>query len=230
MRLRAEFWREGQELPLPTFLDEEKDPSKAQPQLSRTLISKKVGGRGIQFTRRARPSVSEVGENHHNSKPLRDCKECGKHPQKRHRYDQSLEHTRHTSHPKQTRLIEIGSFAKWIHGVTPDPSLKIPQFVLYSSQSRPLEHVYYYKSAMRLVTNDEAILRKAFSSTLADKALTWFTSLKRGTTDSWHTLEKLFLDKFNTSIPKTRGDLANIKQMEDESLLSYLDDSRKLTM
>lgn len=47
--------------------------------------------------------------------------------------------------------------------------------------------------------------------------------------DSWHALERLFLDKFSTSgtITKTRGDLANIKQKEDESLLSYLERFKK---
>lgn len=48
--------------------------------------------------------------------------------------------------------------------------------------------------------------------------------LKPGTIDSWRDLEKPFLDKFSTArkIPKTRRDLANIKQREDETLLAYL--------
>lgn len=64
---------------------------------------------------------------------------------------------------------------------------------------------------------------------MSDKALTWFTSLIPETIDSWLALEKLFLDKFNTvgTISKTRGDLVNIKQREDESLLSYLDRFKK---
>lgn len=70
---------------------------------------------------------------------------------------------------------------------------------------------------------------KAFPNTLSDEALTRFTSLKSGTIDSWHTLEKMFLDKFNTTetIPKTRGDMANIKQRDDESLLSFLEQFKK---
>lgn len=83
---------------------------------------------------------------------------------------------------------------------------------------------------MGIVTNDEAVLCKTFSCTLSDKALTWFTSLKSSTIDSWHTLEKIYLDKFNTAgtIPKTRGDLANIKQRDDKSLLSFLERSKKM--
>lgn len=78
---------------------------------------------------------------------------------------------------------------------------------------------------MGLVTNDEAVLCKVFSITLFDKALTWFASLKLGTINSWRDLEKSFLDKFSTArkIPKTRGDLANIKQREDKTLLVYLE-------
>lgn len=89
--------------------------------------------------------------------------------------------------------------------------------------STPWEHICRYKSTMGLVTNDETTLCKAFPSTLSDKTLTWFTSLMPGTIDSWIALEKLLLNKFSTArtILKTRGDLANIKQKEDELLLSY---------
>lgn len=192
MRLCVEFLKEGQELPPPTFFEEDKDPSKAQPQWSRTLISMKIGGRGMQSSRRVCPSINEVGESHHASKPMQNREEPNKLSMKRHRYERSPEHTRWTSHLKKTRSIKIGSFAKWIHGVALDPSLKILQFILYFGQSWPLEHICLYKSTMELVTNDEDILCKAFPSTLEDKALTWFTSLKLGTTDSWYTLEKCF--------------------------------------
>lgn len=114
---------------------------------------------------------------------------------------------------------------RWIQGVALDPTLKISQFVLYSGQSWPLDHICQYNSIMGLETKDEAILCKAFPSTLSHKVLTLFTSLKLGAIDSWSALEKLFLDKFSTAstIPRTRGDLANIKQRDDESLLSYQD-------
>lgn len=116
----------------------------------------------------------------------------------------------------------MGPFTRWNQGVAPDPSLKIPQFVHYSRQTRPLEHICLYKSAIGLVTNDKAILCKTFPSTLSDKALTWFTTLKISTIDSWHVLENIFLDKFSTvgTIPKTCGDLDNIKVWKDESLMS----------
>lgn len=101
-------------------------------------------------------------------------REQGRHDrlqQKRHRYERSQEQTRHT-HTKKNRSIDIGPFAKWIHNVALDLSLKIPQFVLYFRQSSPLEHICGYKSAISLVNYDEAILCKACPSTLLDKALT----------------------------------------------------------
>lgn len=96
--------------------------------------------------------------------------------------------------------------------------------IMYNRQSRPLENICRYKSVMGLVTNNEAILYKVFLSIFFDKALTWFTSLKPRTINGWSTLEKQFLDKFSTigDHSKTRGGLANIKQREGESLLSYL--------
>lgn len=83
---------------------------------------------------------------------------------------------------------------------------------------------------MSLVSSDEAILCKAFPNTLTEKALTWFTSLKADNIDSWYTLEKKFLDKFSTTgeLPKTRGDLKNVKQKDDEPLLDYLERFKKI--
>lgn len=89
MRLCVEFLKEGQELPPPTFFEEDKDPSKAQPQWSRTLISMKIGGRGMQSSRRVCPSINEVGESHHASKPMQNREEPNKLSMKRHRYERS---------------------------------------------------------------------------------------------------------------------------------------------
>lgn len=148
-------------------------------------------------SRKTRRSISEVGESQPSTKPSRERGCPNRLRSKRNRYERSPEHTRR-NHSKKNHSVEIGSFAKWIHSVVLDPSLKFPQFVLYSGQSHPLEHVYCYKFAMSLVTNDEVILCKAFPNTLSNKAFTWFTLLKPRSIDSWHTLEKLFMDKFST--------------------------------
>lgn len=82
---------------------------------------------------------------------------------------------------------------------------------------------------MGLLTNDEAILCKAFPNTLFDETRTWFTLLTPGSIESSHTLKKLFLDKFSTTgtISKIMGDLTNIIQREGESLLSFLERFKK---
>lgn len=78
---------------------------------------------------------------------------------------------------------------------------------------------------MGLATTDEAMLCKVFPSTLSEKALTQLTSLKANNIDSCHSFEKIFLDKFSTidEIPKTRGNLTNVKQQDNESLFDYLE-------
>lgn len=202
MRLRVEFHKAGTELPPPRFLD---DPSEQLLQRTQSAI-KNDKKRGTRTGGKHR--VREVGENHHSSKPILKHGAEERHPKR------SPEKRKNMPKSQRTRSIELGPFVKWIQNVSPDPSLKIPQFVLYSGLTRPLEHVCRYKSAMRLVTNDKVILCKAFPSTLSDKALTWFTSLRAGSIDSWYTSEKVFLNKFSTAgiIQKTRGDLANIKQ------------------
>lgn len=62
--------------------------------------------------------------------------------------------------------------------------LEASPICLVQWKNKPQEHICGYKSAMRLVSNDEAILCKDFSSTLTKKALTWFTSLKANSIDS----------------------------------------------
>lgn len=128
-------------------------------------------------------------------------------------------------HSKKNRSVNTCPFAKWIHSPTPDSLVKIPQFVLYNGHNWPQEHVCWLRSAMHLVTHDKAIMYKAFLNTLFDKVLTWFTSLKPGVINSWRILKKLFLDRFSTArtMLKTSGDLANIKQVDNETLLAYLD-------
>lgn len=112
------------------------------------------------------------------------------------------------------KAFKMGPFKKWIKDVLPDTNLKLLQFVLYNGRTKSQEHICRYKSVMRMVSSDEAILCKAFPSTLTEKALTWFTSLKANSIDSWYTLETKFLDKFNTTgeLLKIRGDLTNVKQ------------------
>lgn len=122
------------------------------------------------------------------------------------------------------KAFEMGPFLRWIREVLPDTNLKLPKFVLYTDKTKPQEHICIYKSTIGLVTTDDIVLCKDFSSTLSEKALTWFTSLKMNSIDSWNTLEKIFLDKFSTTeeILKSRGDLTNVKQGDDEPLLDYL--------
>lgn len=124
----------------------------------------------------------------------------------------------------------MGPFKKWIRYVLPNTNLKLPQFVLYNGRTKPHEHICRYKSAISLVSTDEVILCKAFPSTLIEKALTWFTSLKANSIDSWYTLVKKFLDKFSTAgeLPKMRGDMTNVKSRDDEPLLEYLEQFKKI--
>lgn len=224
MRLRTEFRELCQELPPPSFLVDDEpapQPSKDRPVQSMGAPSRQSESmQHVQTTRPARQNthaeraISEVGESRHSTKPGYTISEAKKTLPKRQRSYHSPESTQQIAPQKKTRSIELGPFVRWIQEVSPNSSLKLPHFILYSGHSRPLEHICRSKAAMGLVTNDEAILCKAFPSTLSEKALTWFTALEPNSIDSWTTLEKLFLDKFSTTgtLPKTRGDLANIKQ------------------
>lgn len=75
---------------------------------------------------------------------------------------------------------------------------------------------------MRLVTTDEALLCKAFLNTLSEKALTWFTSLKTNSIDSWYRFDKcekgddeLFLD-YLERFKQIYGNIEGLSQESDE--------------
>lgn len=145
-------------------------------------------------------------------KPTRAHVDTDRAPTKRHRCERSPEPTRRTSHHKKLDPLKLAhlpsGFMVWPKSFTKDSTIC---FVFWADSSTRA-HMSMQVSNV-VVTNDEEILCKAFPNTFLDKELTWFTSLKSGTIDSWHTLEKIFLDKFSTvdTIPKTRGDLTNIK-------------------
>lgn len=174
-------------------------------------------------TRKPLRSTSKVGESLPSSYSNREkILRNGPCP-KQNRSKQNFEQARRNN-SKKNNSTYVGPYVEWIHSTIPNPKLKIPPFVLYSGQSRAQEHICRYKTSMGLVTTNKAVLCKAFPSTLSNRTLTWFTLLKQGTIDSWKLLKKSFMDKFNTAgiIPKTRGDLANVKQRDDEILLEYL--------
>lgn len=66
LKLWSNFYKVGDELPPPTFLE---DPSEQPPQQSQTVVSKKTRRREVQTDRRQYQIISKVGESYHTSKP-----------------------------------------------------------------------------------------------------------------------------------------------------------------
>lgn len=60
----------------------------------------------------------------------------------------------------------------------------------------------------------------------------WFTTLKLDSNYSWVKLKKCFMDKFSMieDLPKIKGELTNIKQWDEESLLSFLEKFKKASV
>lgn len=74
------------------------------------------------------------------------------------------------------------------------------------------------------MTNDETIRCKVFVGTLQGKAATWFNTKPEGLIKSCVDLQKVFLGEFSTVgiLPKTKGELSNIKQKSSKSILDYV--------
>ena len=77
---------------------------------------------------------------------------------------------------------------------------------------------------MSLLTDRDELFCKAFSTTLSEKAMSWFAALKAGSISSWPQLQRMFLNAFATTgtLPKDKSDLSNVKQRKGESTLQYL--------
>lgn len=81
------------------------DDQYEQPQRTQSLTTKKEERQGARTGGKQRQTISEVGENHHTSKPARQG------AKKRHS-DYSPEKGRSISKAQKTRSIKLGPFAK----------------------------------------------------------------------------------------------------------------------
>jgi len=66
---------------------------------------------------------------------------------------------------------------------------------------------------------------KLFPSTLRDATMCWFMGLVSGSITTWHDMETIFLDKYQSysRVNDRQEELFKLRQKEDESLEDYLD-------
>ncbi|KAK3005822.1 hypothetical protein RJ639_016969 [Escallonia herrerae] len=104
------------------------------------------------------------------------------------------------------------------------PNFHMPQCDLYDGTGDSGEHVYQFETNMLLLQVSDAIMCRAFPTTLRKAAHAWFKSLQPRSIYSFGQLSDLFQKHFISSHSrrKNSASLLNIVQEKNESLACFL--------
>ncbi|KAK3007473.1 hypothetical protein RJ639_013402, partial [Escallonia herrerae] len=104
------------------------------------------------------------------------------------------------------------------------PNFRMPQCDLYDGSGDPGEHVYQFQTNMLLLQVSDAVMCRAFPTTLRKAAHAWFKSLRPRSIHSFAQLSDLFQKHFVSSRTrrKNSASLLNVVQERNESLSRYL--------
>ena len=115
-------------------------------------------------------------------------------------------------------------FSQMIMQESIPPNFKFPQFESYDGTSDPVDHLEAFRTMMLLHGAPDAILCRAFPSTLKGAARNWYSTLKLGTIFFFDQMSHQFAAHFVSSRHLRRGSesFINIKQKERESIRAYV--------
>ncbi|KAK2999310.1 hypothetical protein RJ639_022829 [Escallonia herrerae] len=104
------------------------------------------------------------------------------------------------------------------------PNFRMPQCDLYDRTGDPGEHVYHFETNMLFHQVSDAVMYRAFPTTLRKAAHAWFKSLQPRSIYSFDQLSDLFQKHFvsNHSQRKNSANLLNIVQEKHKSLACLL--------
>ncbi|XP_075663121.1 uncharacterized protein LOC142632635 [Castanea sativa] len=104
------------------------------------------------------------------------------------------------------------------------PKFHIPQVESYDGSKDPLNHLESFKTLMHLQGVPNAIMCRAFPTTLKGPARIWFNRLTPNSIGTFKELSAQFASHFigGHRYKKSIACLMNIKQREDETLKSYI--------
>ena len=107
----------------------------------------------------------------------------------------------------------------------PTPAnFKLPQLDSYDGSADPMDHLITFRTRMLLQQASDAILYRAFPSTLKEAVRDWYLSLQPGSIRSFGELSRSFAVHFISSKRRRRSSdfLINIKQQKGKSLYDYV--------
>ncbi|EHA8590342.1 hypothetical protein COCNU_scaffold017266G000020 [Cocos nucifera] len=103
-------------------------------------------------------------------------------------------------------------------------NFKLPQLESYDGTSDPVDHLEAFRTMMLLHDASDAMLCRAFPSTLKEAARNWYSTLKPSTIFSFDQMSSQFAAHFISSRRPSRGSdsLMNVKQKQGESIRAYV--------
>ncbi|KAK3016189.1 hypothetical protein RJ639_007029 [Escallonia herrerae] len=112
------------------------------------------------------------------------------------------------------------------------PNFRMPQCDLHDGTGDPGEHVYQFETNMLLLQVSDAVMCRAFPTTLRKAAHAWFKSLQPRSIYSFGQLLDLFQKHFVSSRSRRKNStsLLNIVQEKNESLACFLERFNAVTL
>ncbi|XP_057969351.1 uncharacterized protein LOC131158499 [Malania oleifera] len=107
----------------------------------------------------------------------------------------------------------------------PLPSrFKMPTFERYERLSDPIDHLENFKMLMQLQGAPDAIMCRAFATTLKGTARDWYRTLRPESVGSFQGMEQMFIGHFLSSrrVAKTTGHLMSMVQGDRETLKNFM--------
>lgn len=103
--------------------------------------------------------------------------------------------------------------------------LRLPSIKTYLGKSDPESHVNAYYGSMIMMGLSDAVICRAFFSTLGGRAAEWFRTLEPGSIENFHQLSAQFVKRFGVHKTQRRHftHLNTLKQREGEALTHYIE-------
>ena len=96
---------------------------------------------------------------------------------------------------------------------------------MYNGRTDPVEHVNQFKQKMAVHSQDEALMCRAFPSSLGPMVMRWFDGLRTNSVGSFKKLTQVFCSRFITCsrVPQPLDSLLSMSIKERESVKAYAD-------